>query len=63
MPFCSAFPRFAKNTAGANVGSIVNIDLLAEPINWVIVFLVLYFLAISSQYVSTQLNAAGVNLL
>jgi hypothetical protein len=42
---------------------IVNLDLLMEPLNWVIVFLILYFLALITHYVSTELSAAGVTIL
>jgi len=45
------------------LNNIVNFDVLAEPLNWVIVFLVLYFLALISHYISTQLHAAGITLL
>ena len=45
------------------MNNIVNFDVLAEPLNWVIVFLVLYFLALISHYISTQLHAAGITLL
>jgi len=43
--------------------NIVNLELLRDPVNWVIVFLILYFLALCTQYVATNLNAAGINLL
>ena len=43
--------------------AILNIEVLENPVNWVIVFLILYFLALLSQYMVTQLNAAGVTLL
>jgi hypothetical protein len=42
---------------------VVNLDLLLSPLNWIIVFLILYFLALISQYVSTQLKAVGVSVL
>lgn len=42
---------------------IVNLDLLLSPMNWVIVFLILYFLALATHYVSVELDAAGVTLL
>ena len=45
------------------MGNFLNVELLSEPINWVVVFLILYFLAILSQYVITDLNAAGVTFL
>jgi hypothetical protein len=45
------------------LNNIVNFDVLTEPLNWVIVFLVLYFLALISHYVATQLNAVGVTFL
>lgn len=41
---------------------IVNLDLLLSPLNWVIVFLILYFLALATHYVSTELEAAGVTV-
>ena len=43
--------------------TLVNIELLGDPVNWVIVFLILYFLALLTQYTATNLNAAGINLL
>jgi len=42
---------------------IINLDLLMEPLNWVIVFLVLYFLALATHYVVTELEAAGVTII
>ena len=45
------------------MGEVINLPLISNPVNWLIVFLVLYFLALASHYVSTSLNAAGVNLI
>ena len=42
------------------MGAIVNLDLIQSPLNWVIVFLILYFLALAAKYISDSLNAAGI---
>ena len=42
--------------------NFVNFEVLKAPINWVVVFLILYFLALLSQYVVKNLENAGVSL-
>jgi hypothetical protein len=45
------------------MGTFVNTELLTNPLNWVVVFLILYFLALVTQYTASNLNAAGITLL
>jgi hypothetical protein len=45
------------------MNNIINFDLLSDPLNWVIVFLILYFLALATQYVAQSLSGAGITLL
>jgi len=45
------------------VDKIVNLDLLGEPLNWVIVFIILYALALATQYVAKSANVAGITFL
>ena len=58
----SAFRRYAKTMLGVDMGEIINFDLLSSPVNWIIVFLILYFLALLSHYVMLSLGHAGVAL-
>jgi hypothetical protein len=44
------------------MNNFVNFDVLSNPLNWVIVFLILYFLALLTQFVAKSLGNAGVNL-
>jgi hypothetical protein len=48
---------------GKGVNNLINWELVSEPLNWVIVFLILYFLALLSFYVSKSLGDAGINLM
>jgi hypothetical protein len=41
--------------------NLVNLDLLRSPWNWVIVFLILYFLALASKYVVESLKNVGIS--
>jgi hypothetical protein len=42
---------------------IVNLDLLTNPLNWVIVFLILYFLSLMTKYVDDSMKNVGVHIL
>lgn len=44
------------------MSNVVNFEVLAHPLNWIVVFLVLYFLALASKYMIERLGAAGVSL-
>jgi len=44
------------------LGNLINWELISNPINWVIVFLIAYFLALATMYVATNLNSAGISL-
>lgn len=41
---------------------IINLELIQEPINWVVVFLVLYAAAISTHFIMMKLNVLEINL-
>ena len=44
------------------MSNLINWELVSQPLNWVIVFLIAYFLALASMYVATNLNSAGISL-
>jgi hypothetical protein len=41
---------------------VINLELLGNPVNWVIVFLVLYAAALATHFVMNQAGAANINL-
>lgn len=45
------------------MGNVINLDLIAEPMNWVIVFLILLGAALATRYVSASLQDVGIQLL
>lgn len=45
------------------MSNFINWELVAHPLNWVIVFLVLYFLSLATMYVAQNLSSAGINIL
>jgi len=44
------------------MSNIINWELVSHPLNWVIVFLVLYFLSLAAMYVETNLHSVGISL-
>ena len=41
---------------------VINLELISNPVNWIIVFLILYFLALATHYVTSQMNGIGISL-
>lgn len=59
----SGLRRSAPSIREVEMDNVVNFELLSDPLNWLIVFLILYFLALMTQHVSIDLRNAGINLI